>query len=296
LIDFTNCKTFIKGYGGANGSKLSIEYNNEMYMLKFPPTANNKKTTLSYINSTKSEHIGCTIFNMLGIPAQKTLLGIFNKKDKQYIVCACKDLESQSTLTPFSYIKNTVVDSPLFGDGTELNKIYEAFEEQNYFSVSYLKDFFWDMFIVDALIGNFDRHNGNWGFLVYNNASIEISPIYDCGSCMLPQADIPAMTAMLSSETEMNNRIYLFPTSAIKVNNKKLNYFEYIYSLTNIDCNNALSRVFPKIKINDIIDFINSIDLLTDLEKRFYSEYVKERYNKILKYSYESLLSNLIGR
>ena len=22
------------------------------------------------------------------------------------------------------------------------------------------------MFVVDALIGNFDRHNGNWGFLM----------------------------------------------------------------------------------------------------------------------------------
>ena len=26
-------------------------------------------------------------------------------------------------------------------------------------------DRFWDMFIVDALIGNFDRHGGNWGFI-----------------------------------------------------------------------------------------------------------------------------------
>ena len=25
---------------------------------------------------------------------------------------------------------------------------------------------FWDMFIIDALIGNHDRHNGNWGFLL----------------------------------------------------------------------------------------------------------------------------------
>lgn len=23
---------------------------------------------------------------------------------------------------------------------------------------------FWDIFIADALIGNTDRHNGNWGF------------------------------------------------------------------------------------------------------------------------------------
>lgn len=31
---------------------------------------------------------------------------------------------------------------------------------------------FWDMFIVDALIENWDRHNGNCGFL-YNNATDE---------------------------------------------------------------------------------------------------------------------------
>ena len=28
-----------------------------------------------------------------------------------------------------------------------------------------LEAYFWDMFVVDAFIGNWDRHNGNWGFL-----------------------------------------------------------------------------------------------------------------------------------
>ena len=28
-----------------------------------------------------------------------------------------------------------------------------------------LKEKFWNMFIIDCLIGNEDRHNGNWGFL-----------------------------------------------------------------------------------------------------------------------------------
>ena len=55
------------------------------------------------------------------------------------------------------------------------------------------------MFIVDALIGNWDRHNGNWGFL-YNTVTDEIAlaPGYDCGSCLFPQADekiIPYGTA-----------------------------------------------------------------------------------------------------
>ena len=36
------------------------------------------------------------------------------------------------------------------------------------------------MFVVDAFIGNWDRHNGNWGFL-YNQETdkLEIAPIFD---------------------------------------------------------------------------------------------------------------------
>ena len=54
------------------------------------------------------------------------------------------------------------------------------------------------MFIVDALIGNWDRHNDNWGFL-YNITTDEISlaPIYDCGSCLFPQANEEIMRKTL---------------------------------------------------------------------------------------------------
>ena len=33
---------------GANGKKIAIEYDGEQYMFKFPPSADNKPTTLSY--------------------------------------------------------------------------------------------------------------------------------------------------------------------------------------------------------------------------------------------------------
>ena len=43
------------------------------------------------------------------------------------------------------------------------------------------------MFIVDAFLGNFDRHNGNWGILVDEcKKTAEIAPVYDCGSCLYP--------------------------------------------------------------------------------------------------------------
>lgn len=59
------------------------------------------------------------------------------------------------------------------------------------------------MFIVDALIGNWDRHNGNWGFL-YNNDTDEITlaPVYDCGSCLFPQADEEIMRKTLEDQSE----------------------------------------------------------------------------------------------
>ena len=54
-----------------------------------------------------------------------------------------------------------------------------------------LAERFWDLFIVDAFIGNWDRHNGDWGFL-YNTQTdeMELAPMYDYGSSLYPQTGI----------------------------------------------------------------------------------------------------------
>ena len=70
-------------------------------------------------------------------------------------------------------LKNRIIDSERNGYGTELADILSTIDEQTAMDSETLKTRFWDMFIVDALIGNWDRHNGNWGFL-YNNATDEV--------------------------------------------------------------------------------------------------------------------------
>lgn len=66
MMDFTNCRRIIgRAYNGANGSKIAVEYNNTVYMLKFPPSAEGKLTDLSYTNSCISEHIASSIFYYL---------------------------------------------------------------------------------------------------------------------------------------------------------------------------------------------------------------------------------------
>ena len=75
MIDFTNSIKKNKAYAGANGSKIAVVYNGEQYMLKFPPFPTINKG-ISYTNSCISEYIGCKIFESVGIPVQKTILGI----------------------------------------------------------------------------------------------------------------------------------------------------------------------------------------------------------------------------
>ena len=85
-IDFTDCgKIFGRAYNGANGKKIAVEYNGRVYMLKFPPSAEGKQTELSYTNSCISEHIASSVFGLLEIPAQKTMLGTFRERRKSSV-------------------------------------------------------------------------------------------------------------------------------------------------------------------------------------------------------------------
>lgn len=78
MIDFTNSAKKNKTYNGANGSKISIIYNDEQYMLKFPSLAKKNKN-MSYSNSIISEYIGSNIYKIIGIPVQETTLGVYKK-------------------------------------------------------------------------------------------------------------------------------------------------------------------------------------------------------------------------
>ena len=290
MTDFTNCPIVPgRAYNGANGSKIAVEYGGGIYMLKFPPSGERKPTNLSYTNSCISEHLASSIFNLIGINAQKTELGTFSIKGKTKVVCACKDFATGSKrLFDFCSIKNTILESDSNGSGTELEDVMDTIDKQQYVSPVELREHFWNVFIVDALLGNFDRHNGNWGFLYDDQTHrTEIAPVFDCGSCLLPQADENVMQAVLTNEAELHARVFQFPTSAIKLNGRKINYYDFITRAENDDCNAALERVFPKIDMEKIAAFIDGTPVISDLQKQFYSRYLQARYDLILSPAYK---------
>ena len=293
-IDFTSCRRLLgKAYNGANGKKIAVEYDGRQYMLKFPPSGVQKPTDLSYTNSCISEHLGSSIFNMLGISAQYTLLGVFTVNGKEKVVCACGDFTADGkTLYDFCSVKNTVIDSEHGGSGTELSDILESIEKQQFVNPEKLLEHFWNVFVVDALLGNFDRHNGNWGFLYDSKTdTAEIAPIFDCGSCLLPQADEKVMRNVLNNEDELNARIYRFPTSAVKLDGQKINYSDFLMSGEYDDCDEAIVRIVPRIDMEKIEQLINETPYITDLQKDFYKAYINARYEKILLPAYEQVSS-----
>ncbi|MCR4722352.1 MAG: HipA domain-containing protein [Eubacteriales bacterium] len=290
MIDFTDMPTTRKAYAGANGGKIAVIYDGEQYMLKFPPHPKHNKE-MSYSNICISEYLGSHIFEIVGIPVQETLLGTYTAKGKTKVVVACKDFTNHETvIQDFTSLKNTLIDSGHSGYGTELSEILEAINEQSSIDPDVLKRFFWDMFIVDALIGNWDRHNGNWGFL-YNSRMDEISiaPVFGCGSCLYPQADDSIMQVTLDDPAERDLRIFQIPFSAIRLNNQKIRYFDFISSLKDKGCNDALKRIVPRIDMKRITDLVNMTPYISELQKTFYLTMLKERKKKILDKSLQLL-------
>ena len=96
-MDFTTLPIRKKTYGGVNGGKIAVVYQEEIYMLKFPPKSKFNQG-MSYMNSCFSEYIGSHIFQSVGMKAQDTLLGTFKLDGEEKIVVACKDFTQNNVV------------------------------------------------------------------------------------------------------------------------------------------------------------------------------------------------------
>ena len=282
MIDFTNAIEEFNNYKGSEKKKTLI-YKDKKYLVKFPDPVREKNKNISYINNAFSEYIGSNIFKIIGFKTQNTVLGKYEYNGKEKIVCACEDFtDDENVLYEFENLAlSTNPDKKI---ETELNDIMEVIEESKMINNKETREKFWDMFIIDSLIGNTDRHNGNWGFLLNKNTGkAEFSPIYDCGSCLNPMLEDEEIEKI--NETELKN-LAINCYSCLKENGKKINYIIYIKQTKNEECNNAIKRLLTNINMDEIKKFIDSIECISNIRKEFYKKIIEQRYY-ILKGIYE---------
>lgn len=222
---------------------------------------------------------------MIGFETQNTILGKYNYNGKEKIVCACEDFTSDDSEL-FEFEGLALSTNPDKKIDTELSDIIDVIEECKMINSSETKLKFWKMFVVDALIGNTDRHNGNWGFLVNKKTKeVTFAPIYDCGSCLNPMIEDEKIERL--NDTELKN-LAINCYSCLKEDGKKINYMVYIRSMKNDNCNDAVKEIFLQININQIKEFIDEISYISEERKAFYLNIIEQRYN-IIKTVYKSL-------
>lgn len=289
LIDFNKATEIPPEYNGSEKKKTMI-LDGKKYLVKFPDSNRSPKLNISYINNVYSEYIGSKIFELLGINVQKVKLGYYHQDDRMFYVCACEDFTNENTkLIEFEKLENASLDSE--GERKDLSDIKHIIELNTYnIDKTSFKNFFWDMFIVDCLIGNTDRHNGNFGFIKnIKTEELTLAPIYDCGSCLFSTFTDEKMEEVLNNEGLLRDCIKN-TSSAIKYNGSKIKYYDFITKLENDDCSEALMRMYPRIDINKINDIIDEIPCITDIRKNFYKIIIKYKYEDILQVAYRKKL------
>ena len=295
VIDFTNCKRSYIPYGGSD-QKFGVIYNGDVYMLKFADNhAKRSDVSTSYVNNVISEYISSHIAKDIGLPAHETKLGTYDGK----LVVACKDFKFQSNghIVEFTDLMRAKYNSKEINKPLLLSQLYDTIEsKENDLPKNLQKEAierYWDTFVFDALVGNFDRHPGNWGYILKDN-ELTPAPVYDCGSTLFPNLSDDGMADMLHSKYELWKRCLVFPSPVLCVTTEKtgkVGYYEMLSSGYDKNCTEAVLRIVPKIDINKINNTIDNAPLISETRKMFYKTIVSLRKELILDRAYEKCIS-----
>lgn len=272
-----------RGYGGLTGSKIAVKYKDAIWMLKGRQrlrTRAFKNVEISYANDPITEYIGSHIYEIFGFPVHETLLGLYH--DKMCVLC--KDLAYPYTIIELRTIRNMIMDEdveqPSSGMSLYLSDIFETIHKSDAINSVKAEERFWQMFVIDALIGNTDRNNGNWGFLA-KDGELQLCPVYDCGGCLNNKRSDEQMKNDLSSGA-IRNLALNFMCVFLDERGKRINPFQYIEKHPNDTILKTLNLFNEDIlsRINELIDSL--IPIISDIRAIWYKEILRLRFDYLV--------------
>lgn len=233
-----------KKYDG-NTNKFGITVNGIDYIVKM------KKDTIS---SVYSEHISSRFIRNIGINCHETWIGTYKNEtvvimkdftEGKYKLRSYKDTRQSS--------EDTYIKTKRYTYDDVMHMINEHSKMRKEFKVKTINQF-WQMFICDAILGNRDRHHGNWGYLIIGDEYIP-APIYDNGSSLFPDVElrIGEYSYLLNIGEEykfIEDRSERFPASLFMIkkpdgSTRRTNYNEI---LSDLRVNKTLARQVKSIK------------------------------------------------
>lgn len=286
-------------YGGQAGSKEGILIDGEYWLIKYPKSTKGMKGELdSYTTSPLSEYIGSHIYSILGFDVHETRLGVRNKK----VVVACKDFcKKEGSLREIRTIKNIYnqelndkLDASL--SSTSDSRIIPLEDLMIHFKYNPVlvttpgvEQRFWEQMIIDTLINNNDRNNGNWG-LLYDGRNLSLAPVYDNGAAFANKMSENKIEDLLNNEKVLEQN-FSSARTAFSLNGNVL----WCSKLTEIEDPNFYQVAYsliPKIKeyLQVILSFIDGIPSEID-GRSVCSSQRKIFYKKGIQYRLEHFLN-----
>lgn len=300
IIDFDNCLVNERNgtYGGMAGSKEGITYQGDYWIVKYPKSTKGMRTQdVSYTTSPLSEYIGSHVYKELGYDVHETLLGIRNGK----LVVACKDFcKKEGSLREIRTLKNTFNEElenrlqvELLSTGSqhmvELGEVLIHLENNPILSkVKGLEERFWDCVVVDGLINNNDRNNGNWG-LLYEEGEYKISPIFDNGASFSNKLSDKQICKRLNNSKNLKIGSISIDTT-YGIDNKRLKYSELLkYENDNLKKSILKNTELFAKNFENVVKMISSIPteyegylIISKDRKEFYLKSMEIRFNELI--------------
>lgn len=191
------------------------------------------------------------------------------------------DVRKEEHVDIISYIKSGDQERNEFYTLSNIKETLDRLDET-------LWDSFLQIMIFDALVGEQDRHEENWGILI-SDGHYQISPLYDNGCNLLREfKDESIILSYENTIKDFDAYIQRSKTLIYKEDHKKrYKHFELIETLLKMEPIKIRKKIKQLIHFNDeviekIVKQVPS-ELLTDLHKKYIIEYLKRRRDILLK-------------
>jgi len=306
---FESCEDRLGTYGGQSGYKDSIKIGDDYWIIKYPKnTKSMNAVDISYTTAPLSEYIGSHVYEILGYDVHETNLGIRNHK----LVVAVRDFcEYSGQLIEFRTLKNYANDylaekldesfsSTSSSYSIQLEEVLLHLENNPLLlKIDGITERFWNQIVVDSLIGNNDRNNGNWGLLQQKDGSRKLAPVYDNGAAFSNKAGDEKIKKMLDNEERLLSNIQN-TVSCYCIDGKRMT-FSKLLSYDNDGLKKAIIYNYPLIRDNlgNIKNMIyeiprekDGIEVCSDVRKDFYYKLMELRTDLLLRPLYEKYTSD----
>lgn len=274
-INFNDYNVIPLELGGAL-PKMAIWYENNAYMIK-----EGKLKNSNYQKSYVAEYIASLIAKKIGLECQEVILGTYDNKP----VCGCRLFTNAGLkIHPYKDIRDSSLYTNVDRSGYTLNEVIKVISNYKNFVIDNEEhlDRFMIMTCFDALIGNSDRHWGNWGFLGSLKEYISLAPLYDNGNSLSSFLSEKKMKKALNLSEDEFVKQYVIntPISQIKVDKERKSFYEIFKIYNFIKYTNIIKGRLSKNDFSKLLESDKTLKLFcSEIEVKFFIKYLEMRYD-----------------